>query len=427
MLSISIQSFLLSAQTRPITTGCSFISKQLNNKIIALAIILFALLASCLALYVMKHLKLSSSTQKPDQEQPEQTLLAPVLPHTDPSSNDDNTSTNPEELQFLLPPAANSATEFSFPLPTSRSKDQTFAMENGLKYKETQEQVMKLPLTLPEMYTDFDFVSLGKQRMLASGTSKHVYKLSNNHVAIMGNGGLRSEWTKELRNARFITQIASPYILKYVGIANKGIENKEILIAEYCPKALFVITGENIMISDPSATHPFSRRITDLEIDMDKTIAEDAMRKNKYINQLSLAVYAMHSHGFCHGDIKLDNILIAEDGNIRLCDFDKVESLATISKKEIFERSLDDVRALANVIITLEGGVRVFNPESQPTGVPARQGGLTQEESDAAIDALLISPEKKQLLLKMTRYEREKRMDIDEACAEIAKLWKVEP
>lgn len=37
--------------------------------------------------------------------------------------------------------------------------------------------------------------------------------------------------------------------------------------------------------------------------------------------QICTGVGAMHSSGICHLDLKLENILIGQDYNIRLCDF----------------------------------------------------------------------------------------------------------
>ena len=38
-------------------------------------------------------------------------------------------------------------------------------------------------------------------------------------------------------------------------------------------------------------------------------------------NQLINAVSAIHEIGFTHMDIKLENILITNDGHLKLCDF----------------------------------------------------------------------------------------------------------
>ena len=35
----------------------------------------------------------------------------------------------------------------------------------------------------------------------------------------------------------------------------------------------------------------------------------------------------IHERGICHGDIKLENILVATDGTLKLCDFGMVEPI----------------------------------------------------------------------------------------------------
>ena len=56
-----------------------------------------------------------------------------------------------------------------------------------------------------------------------------------------------------------------------------------------------------------------------------------AAQKRGVLRQILLAIACLHSHGVVHSDIKGENVLIADDGTPRLCDFEMSRDLATMS------------------------------------------------------------------------------------------------
>ena len=57
----------------------------------------------------------------------------------------------------------------------------------------------------------------------------------------------------------------------------------------------------------------------------------DASQKQSVLRQVLLALACMHDQKIVHCDIKGDNVLIAEDGSARVCDFDMSKDLGTVS------------------------------------------------------------------------------------------------
>merc|ERR1712154_636759 len=77
---------------------------------------------------------------------------------------------------------------------------------------------------------------------------------------------------------------------------------------------------------------------------------EDILTENQtkfYIAELAVAINAVHELDFVHRDLKPDNILIANDGHIKLSDFGLAKSFNTendhvISKYQTMKQSLKD-------------------------------------------------------------------------------------
>merc|ERR1712113_1055775 len=83
---------------------------------------------------------------------------------------------------------------------------------------------------------------------------------------------------------------------------------------------------------------------------MTTLMREDILTENQtkfYIAELSVAINAVHELDFVHRDLKPDNILIANDGHIKLSDFGLAKSFNTendqvISKYQTMKESLKD-------------------------------------------------------------------------------------
>lgn len=306
-------------------------------------------------------------------------------------------------------------------LTPCRPINASFALENAILYEKKYH--VNNPKNLDSWDGNFDFNDLFKRNIDMTGSTKHLFKFEYNQKQYVASklsrtGGLKSgEWKKELINARLLAQLPDcPYILRYVGIANSNLNEQEILISEYCDDALFRVIETKYYLLSSGQKVPSTSIIV-----LDTTLKNDENRKNKYICQLASVVYHFHSYGFAHGDIKIDNILVKQ-GNICLCDFDQVSSLLD-GREILVAKSRNDVRALANVIVSLEGSKRVIEPESYLPNTGRQRHWIAQEVSDEAIIALPISEEKKKLLLAMTRYEINERIDLDQAYHEIMRLW----
>ncbi|ETO19970.1 hypothetical protein RFI_17253, partial [Reticulomyxa filosa] len=54
-----------------------------------------------------------------------------------------------------------------------------------------------------------------------------------------------------------------------------------------------------------------------------------------YMSELACAIHHVHELGFVHRDLKPDNILIAIDGHIRLCDFGLAKSFQSVNDQNL--------------------------------------------------------------------------------------------
>ena len=54
-----------------------------------------------------------------------------------------------------------------------------------------------------------------------------------------------------------------------------------------------------------------------------------------YMSQLATAINYVHNLGFIHRDLKPDNILISNDGHIKLCDFGLAKSFKNSNDSQL--------------------------------------------------------------------------------------------
>ena len=68
-------------------------------------------------------------------------------------------------------------------------------------------------------------------------------------------------------------------------------------------------------------------------------IVKDVSFENDLLNSLSYqivqAVHATHEAGFCHLDIKPENVLVSKDNTLKLCDFGSARSSDSVLSKRI--------------------------------------------------------------------------------------------
>lgn len=56
-----------------------------------------------------------------------------------------------------------------------------------------------------------------------------------------------------------------------------------------------------------------------------KVLAEEEARR--IFRQIATAIYYCHKHKICHRDLKLENILLDENGNAKVCIFTSVQNV----------------------------------------------------------------------------------------------------
>ncbi len=67
-------------------------------------------------------------------------------------------------------------------------------------------------------------------------------------------------------------------------------------------------------------------------------IKKDILTENDtrfYMSELACAINYVHKLGFVHRDLKPDNVLIANDGHIRLSDFGLAKSFESANDKSL--------------------------------------------------------------------------------------------
>src|SRR5690606_28090601 len=67
-------------------------------------------------------------------------------------------------------------------------------------------------------------------------------------------------------------------------------------------------------------------------------IQKDILSENDtrfYMSELAAAINHVHKLGFVHRDLKPDNVLIANDGHIRLSDFGLAKSFESLNDKNL--------------------------------------------------------------------------------------------
>ncbi|OMJ72115.1 hypothetical protein SteCoe_29523 [Stentor coeruleus] len=138
----------------------------------------------------------------------------------------------------------------------------------------------------------------------------------------------------------------------------------------------------------------------------------------------------LHSHGYAHGDIRLENLVLTNENTVKFIDFEYIKDLNTkssdfrgsnyymapeILRNEEFYPGIADVFAAGCVLFALVLGCPAFS-EATPSDCNYRLLNLKPQEfwrrSEARIKCN-ISLELKDLLMGMIQYNPEKRINLD--------------
>lgn len=147
-------------------------------------------------------------------------------------------------------------------------------------------------------------------------------------------------------------------------------------------------------------------------------------------SQIASGLNFLHSHGYAHGDIRLENLVLTNESTVKFIDFEYIKDLNTkssdfrgsnyymapeILRNEEFFPGIADVFAAGCVLFALVLGCPAFT-EATPSDNNYRLLNLKPQEfwrrSEARIKCI-ISPDLKDLLTQMLQYNPEKRITLD--------------
>ena len=241
---------------------------------------------------------------------------------------------------------------------------------------------------------------------------------NNKFYAVKVMNEYTSTFQKELKMLQKASSINNPYIIKLVDfgegpiqIGNK-VENKQFAVLEYAPK------GE-------------------LYDYLEKTKNGLEERHAKFIfRKILQGVQAIHNLGICHRDLKLENILLDESFNPKICDFGFATEIQGKDGYELltnFVGTLNyaapqmfsgkpyngikaDIFSLGVILLNLATGkigfIRAIKDDKYYKFIMNHHYKLYWDSVKGKICE--ISEELKSLYLKMVSYNEEKRPSIEE-------------
>ncbi len=190
-------------------------------------------------------------------------------------------------------------------------------------------------------------------------------------------------------------------------------------IIQYIPENLFTfsIPNHDFISMEYASYGDFFNLVTDYNFSDEKLV-------RTFFHQMIKGLQYLHSHGFAHLDLKLENFLLGQDFLLKIADFDlsqKFEDAELLSKGTANYRSVEvksghcrdffaaDVYSLGICLYTLLAGAFPFIEENNnPTGAPFRyemflneNAGFWEENQLLMDDRVVFSSSFKDLLNKM--------------------------
>ena len=190
------------------------------------------------------------------------------------------------------------------------------------------------------------------------------------------------------------------------GNLSTGPEEKLYVIMEYCATGL-----QQVIDSIPN------HRLPECQV-------------HRYFQQILDGLYYLHSKGIIHKDIKPGNLLIGNDGNIKICDFGVAEKLSPFATNDFIEGSQGSPIVQPPEVANGESPIHGFKLDVWSAGVTlyALLSGSYPFEGDniyqvfqSVTRGTYDIPEEfdaglAQLIHGMLAYSADERLSLDEVC-----------